>query len=231
MSLKEAATNSLLMFVAATCVVLIVRALPQTQPTAQVAAGFSSGTNAPAAQIVDNRVPTPAMRDGFRVCYLHGNTRCPTCRSIEAFAQEAVETGFADKLKSRQVEWQVINYESPGNEHYATDYEVVAPNVVLVKFKDGKQVAWKGLPEVWEHVGDKATFVGFVQNSLRAFMGEPQVAPSEKPNPVRPPAVPPVPIPSTNVARPSDVPPVPSVPTNPPPRPDVPLPILPIPGK
>ena len=30
MSLKDALANSLLMFVAATCVVLIVRALPQT---------------------------------------------------------------------------------------------------------------------------------------------------------------------------------------------------------
>jgi hypothetical protein len=215
MSLKDAVSNSLLMFVAATCVVLVIRALPPAQPSAQVAAGVGGGTNAPAAQIADVRAPISAMQDGYRVYYLHGNTRCPTCRSIEAFAKEAVEAGFVDKLKSRQVEWQVINYESPGNEHYATDYEVVAPNVVLVKFKDGKQVAWKGLPEVWEHVGDKATFTTFVQNSLRAFMGEPQVAASEKPN----------------APRPSDVLPVPSVPTNPPPRPEMPLPILPVPGK
>ena len=52
-------------------------------------------------------------------------------------------------------------------------------------FKDGKQTKWKGLPEVWEHVGDKAVFVAFVQRSLREFLGEPRLAPAAAPNPVR----------------------------------------------
>ena len=99
MSMKEALTNSLLMFVAATCVVLIVKSLSWAPQTPQV-----------------------AVQDGVKVYYLHGNIRCPTCRTIEAYAQEAVETGFADELKSGKVQWQVINYESPGNEHYALEY-------------------------------------------------------------------------------------------------------------
>ena len=78
--------------------------------------------------------PTPAIADGFKVYYLHGNIRCPTCQTIEATTQEAVETGFAEQLKSGQLAWQVINYESPGNEHYTTDYEVVAPTVVMAEF-------------------------------------------------------------------------------------------------
>jgi hypothetical protein len=150
MSLKEALTNSLLMFVAATCVVLIVKAIP------------NSGKS--------NDTPTLAMQDGVKVYYLHGKARCPTCRTIEEYAKEAVETGFADEMKNKKVVWQVIDYDSPGNEHYTKDYNIVAPNVVLVKFKEGKQVAWKGLPEVWEHVGDKAVFVKFVQSSLREFL-------------------------------------------------------------
>ena len=51
--------------------------------------------------------------------------------------------------------------------------KVVAPNVVLVKFVDGKQARWKALPEVWQHVGDKAAFLDFVQNRLREFLQEP----------------------------------------------------------
>jgi hypothetical protein len=150
MTLKEACANSLLMFVAATCVVLIVKALPN--------GGKSSET------------PTLAMQEGVKVYYLHSNARCPTCRTIEEYAKEAVETGFADDLKNNRIAWQVVNYQSPGNEHYAIDYNIVSPNVVLVKIKEGKQVAWKGLPEVWEHVGDKAVFVEFVQKSLREFL-------------------------------------------------------------
>lgn len=184
MSFKDAVTNSLLMFVAATCVVLIVKAMPQTQSAMQVAVNSNSGKSGPVTQS-NSGTPTPAMQDGVKVYYLHGNIRCPTCRTIEAYAKEAVEAGFADELKSRKIEWQVINYESPGNEHYATDYQVVAPNVVLVKFKDGKQDSWKGLTEVWEHVGDKSAFMGFVQNNLREFLGESQADSSSDANPVR----------------------------------------------
>ena len=182
MSLKDALTNSLLMFVAATCVVLIVKALPQTPPPQAVASG---GAGSPS----NDRASNLAAQDGVKVFYLHGNTRCPTCRTIEAYAQEAVQAGFADELESGKITWQVVNYESPGNEHFATDYEVVAPNVVLAMFKDGKQVKWKGLPEVWEHVGDKAAYFAFVQASLREFLGEPQVAPSTASSAVAPPTL------------------------------------------
>ncbi len=154
MTIKEATANSLLMFVAATCVVLIVRAVsPGPQP--------QGSEGAPAAA---------APRDGVTVYYMHSNTRCPTCRTIEEYAHEAVESGFGDELKRGTVRWEVVNYETPGNEHYAKEYDVVAPTVVLVKMANGKQVAWKGLPEVWEHVGDKAAFVEFVQKNLRALL-------------------------------------------------------------
>ena len=185
MTLKEAITNSLLMFVAATCVVLIVKALPQTQPTALALVGSNGGSNDAAVQRTSEGTPTLAMRDGTQVYYLHGNIRCPTCRTIESNAKEAVETGFADQLAGGQIQWAVVNYESPGNEHYATDYEVVAPTVVFVKLVGGQQVAWKALPEVWEHVGDDAALVNFVQSSLREFLGDSPTEPSAVSNPMR----------------------------------------------
>jgi hypothetical protein len=173
------------MFVAATCVVLIVKALPQTPQTPQAVAA-TGRDNSGASALKNNATPTLAVQDGIKVYYLHGNVRCPTCRTIEAYAQEAVQAGFADELKNGKIQWQVINYESPGNGHYGTDYEVVAPNVVLAMFKDGKQVKWKGLPEVWEHVGDKAAFVTFVQTSLREFLGAPKATGPAPSNPIRP---------------------------------------------
>ncbi|MGD0654536.1 MAG: nitrophenyl compound nitroreductase subunit ArsF family protein [Thermoguttaceae bacterium] len=151
MNTKKAFTICLLLFVAAAITVLTVKSL-------------HSGPQAASA--------APPIQNGVVVYYFHGNTRCPTCRNIEAYAHEAVESGFADELKSKQILWQAINYETPGNDHFATDYEFVAPIVVLVMFKDGKQVKWKGLPEVWEHVGDKPTFVNFVQTSLTEFLLE-----------------------------------------------------------
>jgi hypothetical protein len=112
------------------------------------------------------------MQDGVIVYYFHSNTRCPTCRTIEEYAQESVESGFAEDLKTGKVQWQVVNYQTPGNEHYALDYNLVSANVVLSKMKDGKQIDFRVLPEVWGHTGDKAAFFNYVKSSLMEFLGQ-----------------------------------------------------------
>ncbi len=168
MTLKEAAANSLLAFVAATCVVLIVRALERPQPLAPGPAA-QPGAQSPGP----GASPTAAMVDGVRVYYLHGNIRCPTCRTIEAYTKEAVETAFAEELRSGKIAWEVVNYDRPENRHYQTDYEVVAPTVVLVKWREGQPVDWRNLNEVWEYVNDKPAFLAFVQGRLREFQGRP----------------------------------------------------------
>ena len=99
--------------------------------------------------------------------YLHGKIRCVTCNDIERSAKEAIEEGFGSELQSGRLEWRVVNYDEPGKEHYATDFKLAAPCVVLASVRDGRQVAWKSLPEVWELVGDKPAFRAFVQKNLR----------------------------------------------------------------
>lgn len=188
MTLKEATANSLLMFVAATCVVLIVKAISPAPQSPQAAAGGAAAD-----------APAIAAKDGIQVYYIHGSFRCSTCRTIEAYAKEAVESGFPKELGDGRIEWRAINYEDPGNEHYAVDYEVVAPTVILAEFEGGRQVKWKGLHEVWELVGDKGEFLNFVQKSLREFMGASQAQVStpavpvfKDPIPEAPPLEPPI---------------------------------------
>lgn len=152
MTFKRATAIVLLMFAAATCIGLVIKAIAQTKRVAQTKAA------------------TISVRNGVKVYYFHSNTRCQTCRTIEAYAREAVQSGFSKELGDGSVLWEVVNYEAPGNDHFATDYEIVAPMVVFVKFADGKQVDWKSVPEVWQNTDDKAAFLSLVQNSLREFL-------------------------------------------------------------
>jgi hypothetical protein len=141
----------LLLFVAASIVVLTVKSLRQ-------------GPQAAAAQ---------QQRDRTIAYYFHGKVRCPTCESIEAYAHEAVSGGFAAELGDGRIDWQVVDFEQPGNEHFAKDFELAAPSVVLVEIRGGACKRWKNLPEVWELVGDKPAFVAFVQKEVRAFLNQP----------------------------------------------------------
>ncbi len=173
MTLKDAAANSLLMFVAATCVVLIVKAVSPAPQTPHAAAGGSAGGGS-----------TVAMQDGIGVYYIHGNFRCVTCEAIENYARQAVETGFPDQLSAGRIEWHAVNFDEPGNERYVEEYEVVAPTVILARFEGGRQVEWTRLHGVWDHVNVKSAFIRYVQDSLREFMG---ASPAEVPTPAQAP--------------------------------------------
>lgn len=188
MPLKQSAAIALLAFVAATCVVLIVRAVDRPAPSIAAAKSSpgpeSSSSAGPeslagptlAPQTAATASRASAMPDGVHVYYLHGNIRCRTCRTIEAYTKEAVETGFASELQSGRVTWRAVNYDQPSNWHYLSEYEVVAPTVVLAKWQGGKQVDWRNLKEVWEYVRDKEALQAFVQRHLREFLGQPTVA-------------------------------------------------------
>jgi len=166
MRLKSVITAGLLTFVAITMLVLVLK---ETKPSP------ASTSSPPAAE---KAATSPGLK--LIACYMHGKVRCPTCMSIEAYAKEAVETGFGDDLKGGQIQWRIVNYEEPGNEHFATDYKLAAPCVVLVRMRHGNQVAWKSLPEVWELVGDKPEFLKFVQKNIRELLAEkPQETPAE----------------------------------------------------
>ncbi|MBB3208892.1 hypothetical protein FHS27_004726 [Rhodopirellula rubra] len=100
--------------------------------------------------------------DGLVATFFHGDVRCPTCRNIENYAQQAIEENFAGQLTSGDLHWHTANYEAPANKHYADDYEIFSSTVVLVRMVDGKPADWRNLNRVWEFVGDEQAFKGYV---------------------------------------------------------------------
>ena len=102
--------------------------------------------------------------------YFHKNERPPTCARVEASAREALEAGFSEQLKDGRLEWRIVNYEEPGNEHYAADYKLAAPCVVLVRMRGNQPMEWRSVPEVCDYVGDKPAFLRFVQKNVSEFL-------------------------------------------------------------
>ena len=152
---KSIVGTVLLLFAAATVVVLVAKGLR----------GTVTDNRPPGAAIAD-----PPLADGFVVCYFHTNVRCPTCETIEAYATEAVQSGFAEQLEAGQMQWRVVNYDEPQHKHFKKTYELVAPSVIVVEIAGGVQKQWKDLHRVWELVGDKAAFLEYVQGETRAML-------------------------------------------------------------
>ncbi len=119
------------------------------------------------------RRPT-ASREGRRVVayYFHTTQRCVTCRMIETFAHEAIETGFADDLEDGRLVWLPVNVQEPDNEQFIQDYQLTSKAVVLVEMAGEEQTRWKNLDQVWFLVRDKKAFQAYIQKETRDFLGE-----------------------------------------------------------
>ena len=113
-----------------------------------------------------------ALDVGVVAYYFHGNLRCKTCRTIEAYSEEAIRSEFADELASSRLAWRVVNVEEPENKHFVKDFELVTKSLVLTEYEDGEVTRWENLKQVWQLVRDKEQFLDYVHSSTRKFLQE-----------------------------------------------------------
>jgi len=119
---------------------------------------------------VQAKTDTTALQHRVIAYYLHTTYRCVTCKKIEAYSREAIETAFAKELADGRVVWRVVNIEEKGNEHFVKDFELYTKSLVLVDEVKGKQVRWQNLTKVWELLPKKAAFFGYVQDGVRGYL-------------------------------------------------------------
>ncbi len=158
MNSKVIVTWGLLLFVAVSIGVLIGKGTGNRPATATIDVGASR-----------EPVASPA---GPRVIayYFHGSVRCATCKTIEAYTREAIDTHFAAALKSGELEVRSVDFEKPENEHFLNDYKLSSSSLVLVDPRGSGEDSWKLLQEVWQLTDNKPAFVRYVKEELGQFL-------------------------------------------------------------
>ncbi len=132
-----------------------VTALSQGAPGDSASAAAKDPTSAPARVIA---------------YYFHTTYRCVSCRNIEKYTREALESGFRGELEDGHLVWRVINVEEEGNEHFVKDYQLFTKSVVLVDEQTGE---WKNLPKVWQLLGDPNAFIRYIHTETETFLQGP----------------------------------------------------------
>lgn len=121
--------------------------------------------------------PTRSTKPGTHAviaCYFHRTVRCPTCRTVSAYIEEAIRTGFAEEVRSGQVRLAMIDFEDPKNRAYVAAYHITSPTLVLLDVHDGRVTRWMAAPKVWSLVGRKSEFVRYVQSGIRNLLTDHQ---------------------------------------------------------
>jgi len=163
MKAKTIVTIALLLFAGSSVAYLISNELrPRPEPAAPEAGAPESVKHSVTAS-----ESAKATASKVVVYYFHGTARCPTCRRFESFTLEALQNAFAGELNDGRLQWQMVNVEQPGNEHFVKDYQLYTKSIVIVKTEDGKQAGWKNLKEIWELVRHKPAFLEYIQDEVR----------------------------------------------------------------
>jgi len=110
------------------------------------------------------------ITDKIIAYYFHGTRRCVTCKKIEAYSQEAIESKFKRELESGQLEFHSVNFDEEDNKHFIKDYELYTKSLVVCDYNKGKQARWKNLEKIWQHVRDKEEFFKYVQNEISSYL-------------------------------------------------------------
>jgi hypothetical protein len=106
------------------------------------------------------------------VYYFRNNKRCPSCFKIENYSKAAVEEGFAADVRNGRMEWRMINVQDAGNEFYVEKYQIFTKTVILSLQKEGKEVKWKNLDQIWDLLYDENIFKNYIKQGIRAFLAE-----------------------------------------------------------
>ncbi len=148
------------------------RTAPLVVVLCAVVAAISLSVVVPMAMAEGPAPPEGEATDGVVAYYFHGNVRCATCRKIEAYADEAVHSGFPEVIEDGALAWRVVNVDEADNKHFIQDFQLVTRSVVLAEYSNGKVVRWRNLDKVWQLVRDKERFVDYLQIETRTFLGE-----------------------------------------------------------
>jgi hypothetical protein len=115
----------------------------------------------------------PAISKNVEVMayYFHGNMRCETCETMEAFAKETFATQFEAERVAGRLRFQVVNVDEAANTHFVEAYGLTTRSVVVARYKEGIAQEWKNLEEVWNLVDDKQAFLDYVAGETRPLLG------------------------------------------------------------
>ncbi len=156
---KHLVTGALLAFVVVTGVTLAVK---ETRHARAVEASAAVPASLPA--------PPVAEASTVVVTYYHTTARCLSCLKIEELTNATMTIRLADLLAEKRVVWRLVNTDEPQHAHFVKDYGLFTKSVVVSEVKDGKELRWKNLDQVWPLLRDPEGFQSYVEREVRAYL-------------------------------------------------------------
>jgi len=115
----------------------------------------------------------PAMAaPPVRLYYFHRNIRCVTCVALGEITSWVAEVTFKKEIAAGEFGFELVNYQSPGNEHFAADFDLEQPSAVLVASEGDSVTNWHNLDRIWELSENHKELETYLTTEIRDFLAE-----------------------------------------------------------
>jgi len=102
--------------------------------------------------------------------YFYTTKRCPSCKKIEKYSHEAIESGFSEMLESGALVWKMVNTDEEDNEHFVEDYGLYTKSLIISRSANDVETEWVNLTKVWELLNSEADFKEYVVSEIQTFL-------------------------------------------------------------
>jgi len=102
----------------------------------------------------------------LEIIHFHGTHQCTSCITVGAYAEETVNTYFADEVKSGKITFAHINGDLPENGELVMKYGVTSASLWLGTYsKNGSFSAEQNI-NVWYKIEDKEAYMTYLKGVI-----------------------------------------------------------------
>ena len=103
--------------------------------------------------------------DKVEVIHFHATRQCYSCITIGKYAEETMNTYFADELKSGKVSFAHINVDLPENKELATKYGAAGASLWIGVYDNGTFSKEENV-NVWYKIDNKTGFMSYLKDVI-----------------------------------------------------------------
>ena len=98
--------------------------------------------------------------------YFHRTERCPKCKKMGSYTEEAMKKAFAKQMEAGTVEFHYVDFQDKKNAAVAKAYKITGPALIVAKVKSNKVKEYKNLKDIWTKVRKKEDFTAYVVKNV-----------------------------------------------------------------
>ena len=113
--------------------------------------------------------PKERVKERVAVMYFHRTQRCPTCKKMGSYSEEATKAVAKGQAKGK-VSFYYVDFQDEKNAAYKKAYNISGPALIVAKVKGSNVTEYKNLKDIWTKVRDKEQFMKYVKENIESYL-------------------------------------------------------------